>query len=373
MHVVPAHIEQSGPGIDLSVLPDGLAVKMSDPVRDFKSAHNAVTLTYDLSQYENVRLSFEAKEFGDEPHAPPPGPFSDDAAFDGVAVSADGAAWHEVQDLRHLRSDRFTAYDLDLDAAVAALGLAYTSDFKIRFCQVDDNPAPMDGIFLHKIRLSAVLAPVFHLKMDDNAADPIVHDSAPGGRHQIFLDTGGNPNTAAHAVPGPVGGALAFDGLDDRIIVDLQDGLGDVFAAGQDWSLAFWWQAPTIEFSEVYDYMLTGPLSFDYRTTDNAIRFLYFRPVDNAILDKLYNNSNDGQWHHYAVVREGTTVRLWRDGVSGFSNTHQNNAGSFATEKIYLVAHSTDRYCAPGAMDDFRLYSRALTEDEIQHLRELGT
>ncbi len=75
---------------------------MSDPVQDFEYARNAVTLTFDLSGFEHVRLSFKALEYGDEPHAPPPGPFGDDANFDGVAVSADGVNWYEIQDLRSL-------------------------------------------------------------------------------------------------------------------------------------------------------------------------------------------------------------------------------------------------------------------------------
>ena len=369
MNIIPLEVTTAGPGVDLSNQPVGVSVKMSDPVEDFEYARNAVTLTFDLSDYEHVRLAFAAMEFGDEPHAPPPGPFGDEVAFDGVAISADGVAWYEIQDLRHLRSDRFTACDLDLDAAIAQWGLEYGSEFRVRFCQVDNNPAPMDGISLHGIELTAELsAPVFHLTMDDNAADPTVHDVAAGQRNQTFLDPTGNPNTDAHAVAGVVGGALQFDGVDDRIIVDMQNGLGDYFAAGKNWSVAFWWKAPTIEFSEVYDYMLVGPVIFEYKAENNAIRFLYRRPIDNVILQASCDHSNDGLWHHYAVVRDGTTVRMWRDGVIVFSNTHQNNVGSFATDKMYLVAHSTDRYCAPGAMDDFRLYRRALAEEQIEAL-----
>ena len=370
MNILPLEVTTAGPGIDLSNLPGGVSVKMADPVKDFKYARNAVTLVYDLSEYENVRLAFAAQEYGDEPHAPPPNPFGDDADFDGVAISADGVAWYEVQDLRHLRSGRFTPFDIDLDAAIAPLGMSYGSQFRIRFCQYDNNPAPMDGIFLHGIELTAELsAPIFHLPMDDSAADPVVQDVAAGQRHQSFLDPGGNPNTDAHAVAGVVGGALQFDGVDDRIVVDLQTGLGDYFAAGCNFTLAFWWKAPTIEFSNLYDYMMTGPLTFEYRTANNSIRFLYYRPVDNVVRTKSYDHSNDGLWHHYAVVREGTTVRLWRDGASDFSNTHENNAGSFTVEQMVLAATiHPQNYAAPGCMDDFRLYSRALTEEEIKGL-----
>ena len=74
-----------------------------------------------------------------------------------MAISADGVTWYEIQDLRNLRSDKFTAFDIDLDAAIAQWGLSYTSEFRIRFCQYDNNPAPMDGIFLHAIELTSEL------------------------------------------------------------------------------------------------------------------------------------------------------------------------------------------------------------------------
>ena len=377
MKITPTEISSAGPGVDLSNVPDGLSIRMADPDRTFTGARNAVTLTCDLSGYTQLRLRFEAKEYGDEPHAPPSNPFTGEANFDGVAVSADGATWYEIQDLRHLRSDRFTAFDIDLDAAVALWGLSYGSEFQIRFCQYDNNPGPMDGIFLYAIELTgepgAVGAPVFHLPMDDNAADPTVRDITESGRDQVLIDPTGDPSTAAHSVPGPNGSlALGFDGMDDRIVVDLQTGLGVYFAAGCDFTLAFRWKAPQIEFTETYDYMLSGPFTFRYIEngtggTVNAIRFSYRRPVDDTYLQKTYDHSNDDVWHHYAVVRNGTTVRLWRDGVSDFSDTHENNAGSFTTDQMILVG-SENGHHAPGAMADVRLYDRALTQEEIQTL-----
>ena len=157
MIIQPLTITSDGPGIDLTNLSGSISIKMSDPVEDFKYARNTVTLIYDLSASAALRLAFEAKEFGDEPHAPPSNPFTGDADFDGVAVSVDGDTWYEIQDLRNLRSDKFTTFDIDLDAAIATWGLVYNSEFRIRFCQYGNNPAPMDGIFLYKIELTSDL------------------------------------------------------------------------------------------------------------------------------------------------------------------------------------------------------------------------
>jgi len=157
MSIEPITITQDGPGIDLKNFSGSISIKMSDPVEDLKYARNAVTLIYNLSGAAAIWLSFEAKEYGDEPHAPPSNPFTGDADFDGVAISADGVTSYEIQDLRNLQSDKFTAFDIDLDAAIATCGLVYNDQFRIRFCQYGNNPAPMDGIFLYKIEVSSDL------------------------------------------------------------------------------------------------------------------------------------------------------------------------------------------------------------------------
>ena len=69
MNIVPSSIDQDGPGIELSEQATGVAIQMSDPVSDFEYARNAVTLTFDLSVFDNVWLTFSAMEFGDEAYA----------------------------------------------------------------------------------------------------------------------------------------------------------------------------------------------------------------------------------------------------------------------------------------------------------------
>ncbi len=77
MFIPPVSAEQDGPGIELCEGAAGGTIRMSDPVADFEYARNAVTMTFDLSGAVSAVLSFEAMEFGDEPHAPPASPFGD--------------------------------------------------------------------------------------------------------------------------------------------------------------------------------------------------------------------------------------------------------------------------------------------------------
>jgi hypothetical protein len=372
MKLTPIQITEAGPGIDLSNLPDGLSVRMSDPVKDFAYARNAVTLTYDLSGYVNVRLSFAALEYGDEPHEPPPSPFGDDAQFDGVAVSADGTNWYEVQDLRHLRSDRFTACNVDLDAALAQWGLSYGRAFKIRFCQYDNNPAPMDGIFLRRIELTAELrAPAFHLPMNDSAASPTVHDAAPGGRDQVFLDPAGNPNTTAHSVPGPHGQtALAFDGVDDRIDFG-PTLLGDIVAANRDFTLSFWYKSADPGATSKTFLRRAGaytePHTRNY-VSNGRISWEVAWAGGSASLSSATGMLN-GQWRHVVCRRQGQILTLWGDGAVQQTRTHADYVNSLFcsswSSRAIGQTYGTNLSDWPFAMADLRVYDRAIRDEEI--------
>ena len=63
MGIEPASIEQSGAGVELEIAEGGtgISVTMADPSKDPEYARSAVTLTFDLSAFENITLSFEAK------------------------------------------------------------------------------------------------------------------------------------------------------------------------------------------------------------------------------------------------------------------------------------------------------------------------
>jgi hypothetical protein len=374
MIIVPSNIAQDGPGIDLTDQPGGIAIMMQDPNPDLAYARNAVTVTYDLTPFEHLRLKFKALEFGDEPHAPPPNPFPDSANFDGVAVSVNGTQWYEIQSLRSLRSDKWTTFDLDMDAIVAGLGLTFTNAFKVRFCQYDNMPAPMDGISLGAIRLEGDgKPPVLHMTMDDNAATAVVVDSSLSAQNQTFVDPAGNPNTSTHTAAGKVGTALSFDAVDDRIHLTPASHAA-FLGAGADFSIAFWWKTnspnPAVTPHILSNFSATESSMFMFSNAGNVILTLKYMNPGARNVTQTWAGGADGQWHHYAIVRKGTVLTIYRDGIVAATNTHADNSLSLAPAGVNLTIGSapTGGQPAPGFADDFRLYNRALFASEVTAL-----
>jgi len=125
-------------------------------VHSIALSRNEATLTLNLSGMNDAVLKFWAKEFSDEDHGPPTVPFTGGADFDGVAVSADGITWYEVQPLRNgAITSSYQEFTLDLDAAAATYGLSYGPGFKIRFNHYDDNPLTTDGFAFDDVSVSA--------------------------------------------------------------------------------------------------------------------------------------------------------------------------------------------------------------------------
>lgn len=120
------------------------------------AGRNEMTLSIDLSQSSTnnqIELSFFAKEFGDEQHAPPSNPFQEGADFDGVAISDDGLNWYEIQPLRSEISAAWAEFTVDLSQAISTYNLNLSNNFRIRFNQYDTISIPSDGIAFDNIRV----------------------------------------------------------------------------------------------------------------------------------------------------------------------------------------------------------------------------
>jgi len=113
---------------------------------------NELTLVVDLAGHSMVILEYDWKNFSDEAHTLPAS-WTGSAEGDGVGVSIDGLNWYRIADLTGGTTGVYQSVRIDLDDAVAAVGLSYTNTFRIRFQQYDNNPIPDDGIALDNIEL----------------------------------------------------------------------------------------------------------------------------------------------------------------------------------------------------------------------------
>lgn len=171
--------------------------------------------------------------------------------------------------------------------------------------------------------------------------------------------------------------AYRFDGVNDY--VDLGNGPDlDLGAAGSSYSVGAWFKtsgnvgpygdhiigkAPTI---------VNQPDPYNIVLYDPQVAFLVNTPgAVQTISSACCQTYADNVWHYAVGVRENNVLSLYVDGllVAGPANFSISNARSTANTYIgNYTATPASGELFTGLIDDVRIYSRALTPDEIQEL-----
>ena len=199
--------------------------------------------------------------------------------------------------------------------------------------------------------------------------------------HNLLADNGliayyafedGCVDSSGNGLHGTVYGlaSIVYD-TDRESRVLLLDGYNDYVDLGNDilfdwsgaFSAAFW--VKVNEWQENWDTILkkNDVWSFERNVNNEEIAF-YHWPNFSPTATQL---SSDGRWHHITATYDGTTQKLYKDGilVQSVSNVGDMNINS---NHVYIgTAGGTDRFFK-GRLDDIRFYSRILTENEINVL-----
>ena len=168
------------------------------------------------------------------------------------------------------------------------------------------------------------------------------------------------------------GNALDFDGSDDGVLV----GSSAAITGSGDFSLAAWVKVnPGSPLGTVIQQREPGASGHlgEYMLNVNA---------DGTVNFFVYNNNayqfdlttaatlNDGQWHHLAAIRSGTTGRIYIDGIESASGS-----GTIQPLLARAVAigydHRDNNKHYDGSIDDVRIYERALSAAEIDTLHDV--
>ena len=115
-------------------------LQLDDDTNDSVASLNEAILHLNLAGLSNLTLTLDHIDSNDQDTALP-ATFIGHSEGDGISFSSDGTTWHKLADL----AGSFAGRSFDLDTAVAAAGIGYTSDFRIKFQQFDDFSFPADG------------------------------------------------------------------------------------------------------------------------------------------------------------------------------------------------------------------------------------
>ena len=108
---------------------------------------------------------------------------------------------------------------------------------------------------------------------------------------------------------------------------------------------------------------------------EGNLRYLHRYPLGTGGGTNIYTSTTygDGAWYHAATVKSVDTIALYINGelVDSVADTSVFNPGDTFGVVLGILDHERDpARLFPGAMDDVRIYDRALTQDEIQFVMQ---
>jgi hypothetical protein len=220
---------------------------------------------------------------------------------------------------------------------------------------------------------------VAHWKLDEQDGD-LARDSAPGkfdGKLEGFAAA--NPWRA-----GVAGNALAFDGNASCVLI--ANSTEALNPGKRDWTIAVWIKTrgaaglsgQVVIAKNGGGQGAGGPdRDLPLRIINNGGRVVFGVSGPHFGVDIIGNtNVNDDKWHHIAGVRAGKKLRLYVDGkLEAETNDPQVPDEIISSHPVYLGRNDLwDGWAFTrfnGLMDDVRIYSRALSAEQIRVLAAL--
>ena len=273
---------------------------------------------------------------------------------------------------------QFTCYALD------DLTTPITDAEKIRFIKIEavlDNASAYGNDKTFKTSAFLVVngsfeeelistPPIGWWKFDDASGTTAVDSSGNGNDGTL----NGNDHGHGHGngnggtdqwITGAVGGALDFDGRNDYINCGNDQSLG---ITGTQITVAAWvrWDSNDA-WSAIA--MRTSSGNWDdgyglYAHSDGTVNFYVTKYNRNRAVKAF---SADGQWHHIVGTYDGSSVRIWVDGVEGTPDSYSGDISN-ANDDFEIARGTSNRYNFNGAIDDVCIYDHVLTTGEITEL-----
>ncbi len=89
------------------------------------------------------------------------------------------------------------------------------------------------------------------------------------------------------------------------------------------------------------------------------------------VINEATTTVTAGKWYHAAVTYDGTTVRLYINGVED-ANWPEASMSAPSADTYQIGCHYSGFRHFDGVLDDVRVYSRALCADEVAAVYQNG-
>jgi len=197
------------------------------------------------------------------------------------------------------------------------------------------------------------LFPISYWKFDEGSGTT-AYDSAGNNDGTVY---------GAQWTTGQIDGALNFDGVGDYVSIS-------PITLSTNWTLSGWFKVSR----DISNVIIRGPGTY--------YNYLVFRhKVDDIVLETNTNNdqvsicrgvvnSSVDDWTYYTITRSGNTVSGYKNGVFVDDATLPIGDDNTITK---IGGYGTVGYHNyKGSMDEVAIYSRALSDGEIQQLYQNG-
>jgi len=222
---------------------------------------------------------------------------------------------------------------------------------------------------------------VSYLRVDG----PVAHWRFDEGSGLIAYDSAGDNDGVVYGAQwttGQIGGALDFDGSNDYV----DCGNFSEFDGASAFSISFWVRADSLPFPaglsghrgilrrgslESGDGGLRGlrvPWIFGPAQWSSVV--MHFDTVTGGSCDgvAITPDLTQGKWHHVVMTWDGTTVVPYRDAVAGIADTTIGHALAASDTNLEIGRIPSPYVSWDGQIDDVRIYTRALSLEEIREL-----
>ncbi len=211
---------------------------------------------------------------------------------------------------------------------------------------------------------------------------------------QSITDSSYNGNTAywfggaTTTVIGKIGQALSFNGTTNYVTTAAPD-----FSGTPTITISFWVNRrygtggccvmfeDSTNFSSFVDTFTFFPDDTTDCTTPGFAMLLGISG-NVGLNTSCYAQPSSNLWHHLVIIFDKTqttsinVIKLYVDGVFQSANNQNNtaiNSNNFGNRALYLMSRAGTSNFSNGSLDDFRIYTRGLTANEILQLYRAGS